>query len=75
MNSHQRMDNEQFPVLYEDGTVKIYKNPTNEIFVKNLKSGAEMRITPRKEKLELTTHGSYMKPCIINGSIGYTVSK
>ncbi len=35
---------EQFPILYENDEIRIFKNPSNEIFVESVKACAESRI-------------------------------
>jgi len=34
-----------FPILYKDDRLMVYKNPLNEIFVVDIQSGVEMRIS------------------------------
>ena len=67
--------NEQFPVLYADGELVVYKNPTREIFVKDKRTGTTLRIKPcryGKGGLEFTTD-QLVLPFQVNGMIGYRV--
>ncbi len=68
--------NESFPIIYEDGRVRVFKNPTNEIFVKDIRSGATMRISSYPHSgggLQFTTIGR-VEPIQVNNSIGWRVS-
>lgn len=37
-------DSENFPILFENSEVVIFKNPSNEIFIQEKKFGSEMRM-------------------------------
>lgn len=65
---------ESFPILFEDGHVRVYKNPTNEIFVEDVRSGTTMRINSYShgEGLQFTTDGR-VEPTHVNGMIGWRV--
>lgn len=68
---------DQFPILFEDGRVRVYKNPTNEIFVEDIRSGATMRINsyPHLDGgLQFTTDGR-VEPVQVNGMIGWRVGR
>lgn len=65
---------ESFPILFEDGRVRVYKNPTNEIFVEDIMSGVTMRINYSHDGgLQFTADGR-VEPIHINGMIGWRVS-
>jgi len=66
---------ESFPILFEDGRVRVYKNPTNEIFVENIRSGVTMRIDSSlyDDGIRFTADGR-VEPIQINGMIGWRVS-
>jgi len=66
-------DNEQFPILFRDGKVKVYKNPTNEIFVEDVATGAQMRISSNGRGLGFTAFSHRVQPTVVAGSIGYEV--
>ncbi len=65
---------ESFPILFEDGRVRVYKNPTNEIFVENIRSGLTMRISASlyDDGLQFTADGR-VEPILVNGMIGWRV--
>ena len=69
-----RFGSDQFPVLFEDGIKRVYLNPTNEIFVEDIRSGTTMRISSHGhgEGLQFTDNGR-VEPTQINGMIGYRV--
>ena len=70
-----RYGEEGFPILYKDGSIRIFKNPTNEIFVEDIRSGATMRINsyPHLDGgLQFTTDGR-VEPVKVNGVIGWRV--
>ena len=71
-----RFGSDQFPVLFEDGRVRVYKNPTNEVFVEDIRSGATMRISSHGhgEGLQFTVNGR-VDPIQVNGMIGWHVSR
>lgn len=68
-----RFGGDQFPILFEDGEKRVYKNPTNEIFVEDVRSGATMRINSRGGLL-FTVTGD-VRPTVVNGMIGWHVSR
>jgi len=50
---------EQFPIHYEDGEIRIYTNPSNEVFIEDKKSGVQMRLNSHytgKGGLQFTTN-------------------
>ena len=66
---------ESFPILFEDGRVRVYKNPTNEIFVEDIQSGATMRISSYgylDGGLQFTTDGR-VEPIRVSNMIGWHV--
>ena len=67
---------ESFPILYQDGQVRVYRNPTREIFVEDIQSGAAMRISSygHGEGLQFTADGR-VEPIQTNGMIGWRVSR
>lgn len=69
--------NKNFPILFEDGCVRVYKNPMNEVFVNDIRSGATMRISSYPHLgngLQFTTDG-WVEPIQVNGMIGWRVSR
>ena len=70
-----RYKNSDFPILFQDGDVRVYKNPTNEIFVEDIRSGATMRINSygHGEGLQFTADGR-VEPIQVNGMIGWRIS-
>ena len=66
---------ESFPILFEDGRVRVYKNPTNEIFVEDVQSGTTMRINQYPHLnggLRFTTEG-LVEPVLYHGNIAWRV--
>jgi len=71
-----KFGNEDFPILYEDHRVRVFKNPTNEIFVEDVRSGATMRINsyPHLDGgLQFTTDGR-VEPIRVTNTIGWRIS-
>ena len=64
--------NEGFPVFFDDGRLRVYKNPTNEIFVEDCKTGATMRINSGRNGLQFTT-SEVVEPVQVPGMIGWRV--
>ena len=65
---------EQFPVLYENGLIRVYRNPTGEIFVQHEETNVTMRIhSVRGEGLQFTTAGR-VEPVRVTNMIGWKVS-
>ena len=75
-SSDWREREEQFPTLFKQGNLRVFKNPSNEVFVEDLKSGAQIRInaeTRGKGGLEFTAN-QLVEPTVVNGSmIGWRV--
>ncbi len=68
--------NEDFPILFEDSHVRVYKNPTDEIFVEDIKSGAKMRINSYRYLdggLQFTTEGR-VEPVLVTNMIRWRIS-
>ena len=64
---------ENLPLLYEDEFVWVYKNPSNEIFVENIRSGVKMRINPSYDGgLQFSAVGR-VEPTLINNMPGWRV--
>jgi len=66
----------QFPILYEDGVFRIYKNPTNEIFIEEKESGTTIRMNPYchgNGGIQFTTGGCVVEPIMVNHMIGWRV--
>lgn len=64
-----------FPILHENGLVCVYKNPPNEIFVEDLRTGAVMRISSYPHSgggLQFTT-SELVEPIRITNIIGWRV--
>lgn len=67
----------QFPELSNDGRLRVYKNPSNEIFVEDIRSGATIRIGayPHLDGgLQFTTDGR-VDPVQVHGMIGWCVTR
>ena len=71
-------DNEGFPILFEDGNLRVYKNPTNEVFVEEVASGVTIRINAypyaRGCGLQFTTD-ALVEPTVVNNTIGWAVRR
>jgi len=67
---------EQFPTLFNDGRVRVFNNPTKEIFVEDIATGVQIRIQSNGQGLEFTTFGGgQVQPIVVTGSIGWKVTK
>ena len=70
-----KIDGKNFPILFEDGRVQVYKNPTNEIFVMDIQSGVTIRINSYLYSdggLQFTTDGR-VEPVRVANMIGWRV--
>lgn len=78
MNGHQQRyehGSEDFPILYERDGVRIYKNPSDEIFIKDTESGVTMRFSRSHYPgggLSFTTDG-FVDPIRVTNMIGWRV--
>ena len=66
---------ESSPILFKDGQIRVYRNPTREVFVEDIRSGATMRVSSYShgDGLQFTTD-SRVEPIQVNGMIGWRVS-
>ncbi len=63
----------QFPVHYQDCNLKVYTNPSGEVFVEDVQTGVSLRISAnRAEGLHFTT-GGRLEPILVTNMIGYRV--
>ena len=61
--------------IYENGSLRIYKNPTNEIFVEDKKTGTTIRMSDYphgKGGLQFTTD-QLVEPIRVTNMIGWRV--
>lgn len=66
-----------FPVLYESGVMCVFKNPSGEIFVEDMRTGATMRISPYLHTgggLQFTT-SELVEPIQVNNTIGWRIGQ
>lgn len=71
-----KYDNDQFPILFENSDLRIYKNPSDEIFVKDKRSGAQMRIDAYPHLnggLRFTTDAR-VEPIRVANMIGWSIT-
>lgn len=67
-------EDESFPLWYDRGNLRVYTNPSGELFVKDTRTGTTMRINPgRPGGLEFTTDAR-VEPVNINNMIGWRVT-
>jgi hypothetical protein len=64
---------ENFPILYENDRVLVYKNPTNEIFVEDVRSGVTMRISSHPHGGLLFTTDALVEPVRVTNMIGWRI--
>ncbi|MDF1497316.1 MAG: hypothetical protein P1P90_04610 [Patescibacteria group bacterium] len=63
----------QFPVHYEDRNLKVYTNPSGEVFIEDVQTGVSLRICAnRADGLHFTTCGR-LEPILVTNMIGYRV--
>jgi len=67
-------DNAQFPILCEVRGVRVYKNPTDEIFIENIETGVTMRLKASCGGLEFTSEGR-VEPIQVSNMIGWRVGR
>lgn len=68
-------ENVNFPILFNDGGLQVFKNLLNELFVEDMKSGVTIWIKPSSFKdggLEFTTK-HLVEPILANGMIAWVV--
>lgn len=60
--------------LFNDGQVRIRKNHCNEIFITDVATGVEMRLSSNGRGLGFTTFsGGRVQPTVVAGSVGWEV--
>ncbi|HXF44292.1 MAG TPA: hypothetical protein VNK70_02395 [Candidatus Paceibacterota bacterium] len=65
----------QFPIHYEGGYLRVYTNPSGELFVEDTRSGVSMRINPSHPGgLQFTTDGR-VEPIRVTNTIGWCVER
>ena len=66
---------DQFPIHYERGHLRVYTNPSGELFVEDTRSGVSMRINPSHPSgLQFTTDGR-VEPIRVTNTIGWRVER
>lgn len=66
---------ENFPILYEGGGLRVFRNPSGEIFVEDILTSTRMRISAYPAGaggLQFTANGR-VDPLITNGCIGWRI--
>lgn len=65
---------EHLPIIYEDVCLLVYKNPSGDIFLEDLRSGVTMRVMscPFSVGLQFTTQG-IVEPIPSDDTIAWTV--
>jgi hypothetical protein len=75
MTKHTARRDSQFPEIYSDGIVRIYRNPSREIFVEDVRSGTKIRPSSCPYAgggLQFTTD-SLVEPVRVTNMIGWRV--
>jgi hypothetical protein len=67
--------NHQFPIHYEGRGLRVFTNPTGELFVEDIASKVTLRMnsTHRPEGLQFTTD-AYLDPIHVTNMIGWRAS-
>ena len=68
--------NSNLPIHYEGGNLRVYTNPSGELFVKDTKSGTKIRISPcsyARGGLQFTTDGQ-VEPIQVNNMIEWSIT-
>ena len=67
--------NENFPILYEDNFILVYRNPSGEIFIENLlEPSISIRVRAKDRYLIVTSSSANLLPTEVNGLQGIKVS-
>ena len=65
---------ENFPILFQDGRLQVYKNPSGEIFVEDMRDkGVEIRISLGQDGLTVTSQTGALTPWATNGLPAFLV--
>ncbi|MEK7187904.1 MAG: hypothetical protein AAB691_03625 [Patescibacteria group bacterium] len=75
MTHHTNRKDSQFPEIYNDGRIRVYRNPSREIFVEDVRSGTTIRISSYLGNgggLQFTTD-ALVEPIRITNMIGWRV--
>lgn len=66
---------EDFPILYEDYSLRVYKNSSGEIFVENtLDTSVSIRIGASGNYIQVTGSSCNLLPCSVRGLQGFRAS-
>ena len=73
-----RLGDNQFPIICEEGNIRIYKNPAGELFVEELLpngGGVTLRFNPSSRcGLQFTTN-ELVEPEIVGSMIGWHITR
>lgn len=64
-----------FPLLFENRTIRVYRNSSDEIFVKLKSDGTTIRISDHRNSLQITAGGFQIEPSSVNGLPAFRVFK
>lgn len=67
--------NKDFPILYEDIELRVFKNPNNDVFVEDIASGVIIRLSSFHRSfrgLLFTTEGR-VEPIKVGNGIGWHI--
>lgn len=70
-----RYGSENFPIHFDDGCLRVFTNPSNEVFVEDIKTGVKIRISSYYYAgggLEFTTSGR-VEPTRVTNMIGWRI--
>lgn len=74
-----KYDNNDLPILFEDGDIQVYKNPSGEIFIENKNGHVGLRIFHTVNTLQATAFGPHanhvrLAPTSVNGLDAFYVT-
>ncbi|MDP3992825.1 MAG: hypothetical protein Q8Q05_01260 [bacterium] len=78
MHQGESMAPQDHTNIYEDGKLRIYKNPASEIFIEDKRTGVTMRLKsyPHLDGgLQFTTEGRVDPISVVPNVIGWRVSR
>lgn len=70
-----KWDSQDFPILYEDYSLRVYKNSSGEIFVENtLDTSVSIRIGASGNYIQVIGSSCNLLPCSVGGLQGFRAS-
>lgn len=68
-----RHESVSFPIHFEGENLRVFTNPSKEVFIENTVSGVTMRLNANGGFIEFTSQTELVQPINVNGMIGWRI--